>query len=56
MLVAMKSDKTPMFSSQNKEYDNYLSSLVTGNIPNDMPILMDEHAPVEYYIGKAMLK
>ncbi len=56
LLVAFKTDQMPLFRSVNEEYNEYLSHLVLGKIQKDMPVLTDEYAPVEYYIGKAMIE
>ncbi|MDP2685170.1 MAG: fused MFS/spermidine synthase [bacterium] len=54
ILVAIKSDQPAELTSLNKEFDGYLSNLWTKDIPNDMPILTDDHAPVDYYINEAI--
>jgi len=55
MLAALKSKKIPSFSSKDKEIDRYLQSLWTEKISNDMPLLTDDYAPVEYYMGKVFI-
>jgi len=52
IIVGIKSDKPPLFTSHNPEIDQMLKHLWTKNVPNDVPILVDDHAPVEYYINK----
>jgi len=54
MLVAMKSEEVPLFNSEDPEIDIYLRNLVTGSIPNDLPILTDDFAPVDYYTNKLL--
>ncbi len=50
MLVAIKSDKIPSLTSENPELNEYLSHRWTEPLPQDMPILTDDYAPVEYYM------
>jgi len=50
MLVALKSDKKPSFISRNPELNEYLAHVWSGNIPSDVPVLTDDHAPVDRYI------
>jgi len=54
MLVALKSKKEQqkLTKGDNGKYDFYLNHLWDGNIANDMPILSDDFAPVDYYINK----
>ncbi len=54
ILVAIKSNQKPLWTSQNKEFDGYLKHLWTKEISNDMPILTDDFAPVDQYIIKLM--
>lgn len=56
ILVALKSDKEPIFSSVDLELDQYLKHLWKGNINTDIPILTDDFAPVDYYINKVLRK
>jgi spermidine synthase len=49
ILVALKNDKTQSFISPDKELNKYLQSLWRENIEMDMPVITDDHAPVEYY-------
>jgi hypothetical protein len=54
MLVALK-DKTPVsFKNANAELQSYLDHLWKNNIPTDIPVLTDDHAPVDYYINKML--
>lgn len=49
MLVAIKGNQKPSFTSNNIEEDTYLQSLWKDQIP-DAPIITDDFAPVEYYL------
>jgi len=49
VLIAYKSDKTNRFIGDNKELQNLLNHLWDKKIPEDLPILTDDFAPVEYY-------
>jgi len=52
ILVGLKSDIKPSFTSDDKELNSYLQNLWTNNIELDMPILTDDYAPVDYYTMK----
>ncbi len=54
ILVALKSNKIPDFTSVNSELNWYLQNLYTGNIVDDMEILTDDYAPVDYYLNKGI--
>jgi len=54
LLVAMKSNKIPEFNSENEEFDKYLQNHWEKEIAEDMPILTDDFAPVDYYAMKAL--
>ncbi len=49
IMVALKSEQAPSFTSNNEELNKYLSHLWIQNIEKDMPILTDDYAPVDYY-------
>lgn len=49
MLVALKSDQIPTWQSSNQEIDGFLSHLWEKPIVDDVPVLTDNFAPVEYY-------
>ena len=49
MLVALKSKKIFEWKSPNKEIDKFLSQVWKKPIANDVPVLTDNFAPVEYY-------
>ncbi|MHB8108598.1 MAG: fused MFS/spermidine synthase [Syntrophorhabdaceae bacterium] len=49
ILVAMKNGKKPAFTSEDQELNTYLECLWKEKIPMDMPVITDDHAPVEYY-------
>jgi spermidine synthase len=50
MLVAIKSDRMPLFTSQVPELRQYLSHRLLQAIPRDVAVLTDEYAPVDNYI------
>ncbi|PWB38858.1 MAG: spermidine synthase [Parcubacteria group bacterium] len=52
LLVALKSDQLPSFTSENKEYNEYLSHLLLNYSFDPKAILTDEHAPVDYQVAK----
>ncbi|XOU94193.1 MAG: fused MFS/spermidine synthase [Candidatus Kerfeldbacteria bacterium] len=54
IMIALKSNIIPSFESPDKELNKYLSNLWTKDIPNDVPILTDDHAPVDYYLNIAL--
>jgi predicted membrane-bound spermidine synthase len=49
MIVALKSTHPALLSSDNAEFESYLEHLWKKPVVNDMPILTDDYAPVEYY-------
>ncbi|MDD4409874.1 MAG: fused MFS/spermidine synthase [Candidatus Pacebacteria bacterium] len=51
MIVAIKSNTPPSFSSNDPELDNYLKKLYKKEINNNIAILTDDHAPVDYYLN-----
>ncbi len=55
ILVALKSDKPVPLRSADAELKAYLDNRVIEPVARDVPVLTDAHAPVEHYIGKAML-
>ncbi|PLX26140.1 spermidine synthase [Candidatus Parcubacteria bacterium] len=54
MLVALKGDVPPSFESDDIETNSRLNNVWQKEIPNDMPILTDEYAPVDYYVYQLM--
>lgn len=56
ILVAMKSEKPPMMTSSDPEIREFLRHLWEGKLEEDMPILTDDYAPVDHYIGKFLKK
>lgn len=50
LVVALKSEIKPSFSSTNKELNQYLKHLYDQEIKSDLPVLTDEYAPVDQYI------
>jgi len=49
MLVALKSEKISKLESLDKEIDGFLSKVWKKPIADDVPVLTDDFAPVEYY-------
>jgi len=56
LLVALKSNVVPVFKNDNQELNKYLDNLWTKKIENDMPILTDDYAPVDYYTMSLLSK
>jgi len=54
VLVALKSEKTPVFNSSDSVLNEYLQHLLINGIETSVPILTDEFAPVEFYMNKAI--
>ncbi len=54
ILVALKSDVSPSFESDNEEINGYLQQIWKGEVENDTPILTDDFAPVDYYVRKTL--
>lgn len=54
MLVAFKSAAAPSFESRNPEMKRYLSHRWTKPVAADMPVLTDDHAPVDTYMLKVI--
>ncbi len=54
ILVALKSDAVPTFTDSSGAFEPYLSHLWQGAIGDDLPILTDDYAPVDYYINKVL--
>lgn len=52
MLVALKGDKIPTFTDADPVLNGYLGHLWKKAVEADVPILTDDFAPVEYYLGK----
>lgn len=52
MLVALKNGKDVKLDSFDPEYDQYLKNIVRKKIPQDLPVLTDDYAPVDYYTNK----
>lgn len=51
ILVAIKSDKIPTFSDDDSKLNEYLQHLWTKEIKQDVPVLTDDFAPVDYYVN-----
>jgi len=54
ILVALKSNMGPEFISADTKLNEYLKHLWKKEIKTDVPILIDDYAPVDYYISKAI--
>jgi spermidine synthase len=54
MLVAVKSETSPVMESKDPELADFLSHEVTGRIATTLPVLTDEFAPVDFYTNKAI--
>jgi len=54
ILIALKSDEKISLKSNNSEINTYLEKIWTEKISDDIPILKDDYAPVEYYINKTI--
>jgi hypothetical protein len=50
VLVALRSDVQETLRSEDPELDGYLQHLWAHPVDHDMPLLTDEHAPVDNYI------
>lgn len=55
MLLAMKSDRKPVFQSDNLELDTYLSHVWRKEIKTDLPVLTDDFSPVDHYQQKVLV-
>jgi hypothetical protein len=54
MLIGLKSSKQVSMTDENPELNSYLSHVLEIKIPQNLPVLTDEYAPVEYYTSKAI--
>ena len=54
VLVALKSNKIPVFNSSDSILNEYLKHFLKNGIETTVPILTDEFAPVEFYMSKAI--
>jgi len=52
ILVALKSPDVPNFQTGDGEIKGYLGHLWKKEIASDVPILVDDYAPVDYYVNK----
>ena len=52
ILVGIKSKEKPSFISKDKDLNDYLNHLWKGKIDDDVPVLTDDYAPVDYYNSK----
>ncbi len=56
ILIARKSNEPICFESEDAELNKYLQTVRIDFKPDNLPILTDDHAPVEFYTNKAMSK
>lgn len=56
LLVAIKADAKPEFSSEDPELNEYLGHLYEKEVVSEVPILTDDFAPVDFYILSALEK
>ena len=54
ILIALKDPEVPLFRSPDRELDTYLGSVWNKEVARDMPVITDDHAPVEYYKFRSM--
>jgi spermidine synthase len=54
MLVGLKTNKQFSMTDANRELNEFLSHKLETKIPQNLPVLTDEYAPVEYYTSKAL--
>lgn len=55
VLIALKSEKEPALVSDDLELNSYLSHLWQSPQIDAMPILTDDYAPVDYYLGAGLI-
>ena len=56
MLVALKTQKLPEFTSKDTQLNDFLSHLWTKKVAEDVPFLTDDYAPVDQYIAEIFKK
>lgn len=56
MLVALKSPQIPSFKNKDNTLQTYLDNVWKKEIPNDIPLLTDDYAPVDFYLNKVLSK
>ena len=49
MLVATRSDKRIVLDNRDSELTQYLNEIWVKKIPDDVPVLTDDFAPVDFY-------
>jgi spermidine synthase len=54
ILVALKSKTKPLFQNNDPELDAYLALRLENPSVEDIPVLTDEYAPVEHYVGSTL--
>ncbi|MFC1751593.1 fused MFS/spermidine synthase [Patescibacteria group bacterium] len=53
-LIALKSKDIANLESSNPEFESLLNSIIERELVFDMPVLTDDHAPVDYYINEML--
>jgi hypothetical protein len=54
IIVAFKGPQEPDLEGSDPEINGYLKNLWTSEVENDMPILTDDFAPTDQYIGNML--
>jgi spermidine synthase len=54
IIVALKSESRPSFRNDDARLASLLDHLWEGHLTLDTPVLTDDHAPVDFYLGQAM--
>jgi spermidine synthase len=54
ILVALKSQTKPQFQNDDPELNAYLALRLDNPSVEDLPVLTDEYAPVEHYVGSTL--
>jgi spermidine synthase len=54
LLIALKSTTDPVWDSEDEHLAEYLRHEVSGQVGNELPVLTDEFAPVDFYTNKAI--
>lgn len=54
MLVALKSPGPASFTTGDQELQGYLNRRWEGEVPEDLPVLTDDYAPVDQYIAELL--
>jgi len=54
ILVALKSQTKPTFTNTDPELNDYLANRLESTLLKDLPVLTDDYAPVEHYVGSTL--